>query len=647
MERLSESDGEGGGDDDDGEDRQGGEKAGGVMSHHYVGRGIRSSWRGDARKERGRPSIAKESLMEDAARERSNPRSETTQTTSNGKGKLVDVELASSRTSSLDSIDPQEAVDENEQPPPPLQTFRNQANAGIAREHRWIPEETDEETAALNPRPPSPDRESVPDMITSELVDAPKHDWFWANLFYICLASLFATSVLVYLHTEKPSRSKPIGDSIYAVLSKSFHLLAVDTVIALIVSAVWLALLRSYIRQLTILTLVAVPVILFSFSIYSIVSSYKGYWHGERFQDKAMRVLAFAPMAGTAMWGYLAYKARFNLGKAIQILQFACKILAESPALQLAGFITQAAIIVWYWVWLSMFTRVFLEGHFTKSLWTLDGSTWWLAAYHVLMLLWVLSVVSGLQRAVAAATTSQWYFHRGQNPGPSSQEVVVASFRHAATQLFGTICLQTFLSVAVRLPILILPRQIVTIITMCFYSIIPSPIAALTNPLTLTYAAIHSQPLSVAARQLSNLPFISRTEATTTLSPRSASAPPSDALTHWRTAKLILHANRYVLTIAMGFGGWVSTARLLQMDSTGYKGSLYAYVIGLSAAAVGWSVFGAVENVVVGVVDAAVVCWASEMASGNGGVARYCREAGQLFGDEKDRGWDRGVDDEV
>jgi hypothetical protein len=68
-----------------------------------------------------------------------------------------------------------------------------------------------------------------------------------------------------------------------------------------------------------------------------------------------------------------------------------------------------------------------------------------------------------------------------------------------------------------------------------------------------------------------------------------------------------------------------------------YKGSLYAYVIGLSAAAVGWSVFGAVENIIVGIVDAIVVCWASEMASAGG--VRYCREAGELLGGG-DRGWE-------
>ena len=644
VEKLQESS-----EGDDGavdEEESGGEGVGArkenALSRQYVSgsmaRGIKSSWRAERKGMRGRPPTVRESVVEDGAGEREE--SVATQTTDAGKGKLENVDLASSRRSSLESIDPEEAMpdpDDDEQPPP-FQTFRKPPNAGITREPRWIPEETDEETAQLNPRPPSPDRESVPDMITSEHIEPPRHDWFWAQLFWICLASLFATSMLVYLNTDEPSRKKPIGDSIYAVLHKSFYLLAVDTLIALVVTAVWLALLRSYIRPLTFITLVAVPIVLFSFSLYSLVWSYKGYWHGSRFQDKAMRILAFGPMAGTVMWCYLAYKSRHSLDRAIQILEFACKILAASAALQIAGFLSQAAIIAWYWIWLAMFTRVFLEGNFSSGLWRLNGSTWWLAIYHILMLLWTLSIISGVQRAVAAATTSQWYFHRNATPAPTSQQVVQASFQHATTQLFGTICLQTLLSVAVRLPLLILPRRVVTLLTIAFYSIVPSPIAALTNPLTLTYAAIHSQPLTVAARQLSNLPFISRTEATTTLTPTSANAPPSDALAQWRTAKLLLHAFRYILTIAMGFGAWVSTARLVQVDP-GYKGSLYAYVIGFAAASVGWSVFGAVENVITGIVDATVVCWASEVGSSGAGGARYCREAGELYGN--DRGWER------
>jgi hypothetical protein len=78
----------------------------------------------------------------------------------------------------------------------------------------------------------------------------------------------------------------------------------------------------------------------------------------------------------------------------------------------------------------------------------------------------------------------------------------------------------------------------------------------------------------------------------------------------------------------------------------GVRGSLYAYVVGLIAGAIGWGVLGAMEGVLAGVVDACLVCWGSETGAGAGGggagrrghaagaQARYCIEAGWLFGDD-------------
>jgi hypothetical protein len=618
------------------------ESAENPMSRQYssIRRGIRSSWRGD-KSRRGRPPAIQESVAE--SRERSTAESESSRARSGkGKEKLVDIDLASSRRpssedSSVDAMDSEEEEAEDDDPPP-FQEFRRPVKAGDERSHRYMPEETDEETARLHPRPPSADRESVPPGLTDNVVEPPKHDAFWANLYWICLASLFATHVLVYLNTDIPT-GKPIGDTVYTVLQKSRHLLAVDTLVSIIVAATWLALLRSFLRPLTYLLLVAIPIILFSFSLYPMIASSKGSWPGSSLQNKLMWWFSFMPLAGAVMWCYLAVKARHSIEKAIATLDFACRILASSPALIFSGFATLVAVVVWFWVWLLMFSRVFLEGHWSgsRNLYIIDVSTWWLGVFYILMFLWTLSVISGVQRATSAATTSQWYFHRNSVPAPSSRQVVQASFHHATGTLFGSICLSTFLSVAIRLPLLLLPRRLVAICSVCFYNIVPSPIASLTNPLTLTYAAIHSQPLAVAARGLSNLSFISRTETTTTLSPNSVNATTGDSLIPYRTAKLILHATRYMMTVALGFGGWVSTAKMIHLVE-GHSGSLYAYIVGLGAAAIGWGVLGAMEGIILGILDALVVCWGSEVGAMGEGRVRYCREAGELFG-EKDTAW--------
>ena len=93
------------------------------------------------------------------------------------------------------------------------------------------------------------------------------------------------------------------------------------------------------------------------------------------------------------------------------------------------------------------------------------------------------------------------------------------------------------------------------------------------------------------------------------------------------------------MAMALGFGGWVATARQLRINVPGQadtiRGSAYAYVVGLVASFIGWGVLGAMEGVLSGIVDASVVCWGSER--GMAGVGAYCLEAGYLFGEGRER----------
>jgi len=560
--------------------------------------------------------------------------------------RLVDVNLDSTIRESAENFDPL-ASDIDDRPTPFL-------GFGQPRQEKQGYGETqsrgndDEEAHYRTPLPASPDQE-LSSQRQTVVLSSPHHDVFWAQLYKIALFSMFATFILIWLHTSTPSNKKPLGDSIYSALTGSLYLLLWDTLIAIIVAMVWLALLREHVRTLVLLMLVAVPVILFSFAIFPFVSSFKGTWHGNSVQDKVMRWMSSIPAVLACIWVYSIYKGRHSLGKAISILEFSCKIVASSPALILLGFATLFVVVFSTWLWLGMFTRIFLSGHFNKiKTFILDISSWWLGSFFILVYLWSLGVISGIQRSTTAATVSQWYFHRMTTPTPSSKDVVAASLSHATGPMLGSICLSSFLSLLIRLPLVVLPRRISSIITLLAYSVVPTSLTTLTNPLTLTYAAIHSQPLSISARGIGQLNFLSRDTPSESIHP-SAFSPMSSSssnLIPYRLAKLLLHATRFVMSFALGFAGWITTAHSLQLrtsvDNTGktIRGSLYGYLVGLIAASIGWAVLGAIEGVIGGVVDAAIVCWASE-TGGRGGVneARYCREAGELFGiqDEDDR----------
>jgi hypothetical protein len=596
-------------------------------------RGIRSSWNGT--RSTHRPGLARDTLVEEAE---DDPRSSDDQDSSRGrdsKGKMVDIGLESQEDP---DEDPPASLLGGETPressPPAFQQFKGTD----AERTPFIRRESMTETDMSMRRDAPPEEEHV--QTTFQYIEGEifRHDPFFAWIFLISVAGLFSTFFLVWLHTSP--RKSPVGDTIYTALQKSFHMLAVDTVVAVFVSFIWLAALRSFVRPLVSVILVAVPVILFSFSIYSFVSSFKGRTHGGSFQDSVMRWASFVPAASCLLWVWLVVRGRRSIQQAIEILQFASRILAQNSALLFVGFGCLALIVVWTWAWLAMFTRVFMGGHFSKSLvkFVIQVSSWWLGAAFILSYMWVVSVINAVHRATTAATVSQWYFHRNAGPPTPSREIVLAALNHALTTIFGSLCESTLLSLLIRAPLIFLPRKLGAIVTNIASFWIPTPVIALMNPLTITYSAIHSQNLASSARGLDQMELVSPAIPTTTLTPRVLrNRGQPNGLLPYRLAKLLLVATRLIMATGLGFAGWVITAKQLRIqlpEGVGYRGSAYAYVVGMMASFIGYSVMGAMEGILSGIVDAVLICYGSErrMERGHG---RFCLEAAYLFGERR------------
>ncbi|KAL3478018.1 hypothetical protein BJX99DRAFT_117400 [Aspergillus californicus] len=549
---------------------------------------------------------------------------------------LVDIHLEDtlrSDTNGNDSGVPRAADDK----PPSIQRFREQPQSGNLGTNSILTPHRESEQPLLEGSQPPAAGASYQMSSAYGGIESPAYDVFWGNLFLISLACLFATSFLVYLNTSAPPGNQTKwGDTIYLTIHSSFYRLGVYSMVAVFISLLWLALLRSYVRPLVYATMFVVPVILYSFSLYPFVSSFRGYWHGTSVQDRVMRFGSFVPFIMATAWIYNVIRSRHAIGKAISILEFACRVLAANAELLLLGLGNLILIVSWTWIWMLMFTRVFLGGHLSQSnSFIISVSSWWLGAFFILVYLWSLGVIAGVQRAATAATVSQWYFHRLANPTPTSKQIVQAATVHSLTTLFGTICLSRLIALLIRIPFLVLPRRIASILSLFAYTIVPTPISTLTDPLSLTYAAIHSQPLLPSARGLTQMTNLAPSVATSSLHPRSFSTTREtySALLPYKLSKLILHAARLMMSLALGFGGWVSTARNLGVPTFNgsIRGSLYAYIVGLIAGTIGWSVLGAIEGVVADIVDASIICWGSEVGT-YGREARYCREADWLFG---------------
>ncbi|KUL84825.1 hypothetical protein ZTR_07244 [Talaromyces verruculosus] len=601
----------------------------------YTQKGIKSSWRDDRLLQSQRRTRNASPPTSDL-----NERDEDDEAHGSpfGKGKMVDVGL-DNPTSSTASFTSEVADDDDA----PIQKFRRQPEAQsdyIDGPSASLVQDSDKQ-GLLHDRPPSSGASSIHNTMEQPPgSERPAHDAFWGHLFLICLIGLFATAFLVWLHTAPPSDGRwKLVDTIYTTIHKSYFLLSIYTLVSILVSLLWLALLRSYVRFLVHGMIIAVPVILYSFSLYPFISSFRGSWHGKTFQDHVMRWGSIIPFILSTLWIYAIVRNRHSTGKAISILEFACRVLASNPALLALGLGILVTTVSWTWLWMIMFTRIFLGGSIrSDNSFVISFSSWWLGAYFILIYLWSLGVIAGIQRAVTAATVSQWYFHRLALPAPTSAQIVKAAMSHALTTLFGSISLFSLIVLLLKLPLLVLHRRIASIIALFAYSLIPSPIAALVNPLTLTYAAIHSQPLAQSARGFTQMAVFSSFSTTGGLyAPSSIPRGGSNAnsLISYRLSKMILHACRFAMSLALGFGGWVTAARNLDVTggNSSIRGSLYAYIIGLIAGTIGWGVLGSMENVLACVVDSALVCWASEVGN-SGREATYCREAEWLFRDD-------------
>ncbi|RYP72261.1 hypothetical protein DL769_004483 [Monosporascus sp. CRB-8-3] len=604
--------------------------------------GIKSSWNGESsfkdRHSRRKAREEEPDALEPNKDKRQNSGSEES-------GRMVDIGLESTV---LDNEVPEDLLQETpiDTSPPAFQQFKSakgtskigvdQRSSNFEPDRRLqrqtIVEEDEDEDEDGEATLPAP----APPRMYGEIF---VHDQFFAWIYLIALASLLATFVLVWLHTSAPKKGHPLGDTIYTTLHSSFYLLAVDTVVAVIVALVWMAALRSFVQQLVFLILLGVPIVLFSFSLYPMVSSFQGPDHGSRLQDVVMRYAAIVPGVCAIIWIYLLYKGRHNITRAVDILDFSSRILAANPALVLLGFGSLGFVIGWTWLWLSMFTRIFLGGYFSKSLsaFIIGTATWWLAIFFFLMYVWTLSVMGGVVRGTTAGTVSNWYYFRNKQPPSPSNIVVKEALTHTTTTVFGTVCASTLLALAVRVPILVLPSRISAIIEFIGWRIAPRPVSVLTNPLALTYAAIHSVPLMESASALSRIQFLA-TGPTTTLTPGSYSrGDQNPSLFPYQMAKMLLHAARFVMSTALGFAAWVMTARQLQIqlpEGVGIRGSAYAYVVGVVASMIGWGVLGAMEGILSGILDGVLICYASERRLGSG-RAGYCMEAARLFEDRR------------
>ncbi|CCG83242.1 Putative uncharacterized protein [Taphrina deformans PYCC 5710] len=453
---------------------------------------------------------------------------------------------------------------------------------------------------------------NVPLALLEPQIASVQHDRAYALLFMACQASIFATSLFVFLTTD--TKTTPVADTIYSALTSAIGLISRDTIIALAISGIWLVALKSFVRPLLQTIIIVVPIVIFSLSSYILSWSYRGSLGGYEVQARAMRWSSLCMLCFAFMWIYSAWKGRHTMMKTISIIKLACTILEQNYPLLLLGIGSLATVIFYSFIWLHQFERIFLRGTFeglgTARHWLMNGSSWFIGGYFVWMFLWTFAVISGIQRSTTSAAVSHWYFHRHDLPKANQMDVAKAALLHSLSTSFGSICASALLSLLSRLPLVVLPRRVSGLLSMVAYVLISAPLQGLMSPLTLSYASIHSLDLGSASRSISQHPILN----------------PNNSWTAYRTAKMLLSAARATTALGLGVAAWISSAR-----APGGNATVYGYMVGLVAGAIGWAVVGSIEGVVSMIVDATFVCYGTDLPRAREGRS-HCLDATNAFG---------------
>ena len=212
------------------------------------------------------------------------------------------------------------------------------------------------------PRQPLSD-DALPRPVSAPPLAAMSHDSTWAAFYGLSMAGMFATSFMIWIGTETPENGVPLGDTIYSALHSAFPLLISDCILAIGIAMLWLILMRHALQPFIYLLLFTVPISMFTLFLVPLIQSFGGSTGGNTFQDKAMRWASVIPALIGVWWTYKMWKERHSLHRAVSIIALSGKIVKENSALVGFSFTVLGGFIAFTFIWVLMFTRVFLRSY--------------------------------------------------------------------------------------------------------------------------------------------------------------------------------------------------------------------------------------------------------------------------------------------
>src|SRR5208282_6518798 len=155
----------------------------------------------------------------------------------------------------------------------------------------------------------------------------------------------------------------PLGNAIYSTLHTALPLLISDAILAIGIALLWLILMKHALQPFIYLLLFTVPISMFTLFLVPLIQSFRGPWEGDTIQDKAMRWGSIIPALIGVWWTYKMWKERHSLSRAVSIIALSGKIVRENQALVPFSFSVLGGFILFTFIWVLMFSRVFLRSY--------------------------------------------------------------------------------------------------------------------------------------------------------------------------------------------------------------------------------------------------------------------------------------------
>ncbi|RGB35986.1 plasma-membrane choline transporter-domain-containing protein [Rhizophagus diaphanus] len=433
-------------------------------------------------------------------------------------------------------------------------------------------------------------------------------DTAFAVLFCMGLIIMAIVGIVLLFITNSHELKDYSRKSVFFVIKNSIGPLLFAIIFSLSMGAIWILLLRSFVKIMIWGTLTAVPFICIAIFIWIRVEAFSGALRESGKpdpQDDALAMLSFIPLIISIVYSIILFSRRKKIEKTISLIQLACDIFKDNPQMLWVSLKILTVYVSFTLIWLYLFSHIFLVVYKMQTEYKLEPNTYLLVPYFIFMYLWTSAVLCNIQRVTISGIVSNWYFYRHELDRNASKNVADLALSRAITVSFGTVCLDGLILLFIQLVQYItgfLKKIFFLNCLLSFLTCIDGIIDKLNNYI-LIYVGISGNNFCTSAY------------TTTKLFRRNlVFGHVNDSID-----KSILYIGSVIIALLCGFATFIYATHLLE--------SSYGYVVGIIAAIIPYYISQFYTYIMMNTVDATFICYTIDLDSNT----NHCNKAHEAF----------------